>query len=122
MKMGMYPGGASVFAAKGLEKCMRPFRGSLQSHGGSRRQDMATPHSVAATMKLAVALFLAFVAPTEAFVPSNSCRGAITASRTRSTNALVSLILNVAGDCLRLHLALGSPQYTCTVVVVTPAG
>lgn len=42
------------------------------------------------TMKLAVALFLAIVAPTAAFVPSTSCRGAITASRTCSTTALVS--------------------------------
>lgn len=48
-------------------------------------------------MKLAVALFLAFVAPTAAFVPSISCRGVVTASRTRYINALVSLICIAAG-------------------------
>eukprot|EP00752_Nemacystus_decipiens_P004211 g3848.t1 len=42
-------------------------------------------------MKLAVGLLLVFVAPTASFVPSTSCRGAITASRTRSTTAVVAV-------------------------------
>jgi len=65
-------------------------RSAFSARSELNKQQLRT-RQLADTMKIAVVFFLAIVAPTAAFVSYASYRGAITTSRTFSTDALVSL-------------------------------